>query len=82
MLFKLSNVNSILALILGYLKQALNNSALVGERHCESKVSYPRTQHNVPGLRAQAQIARSGVQCTKHEALVCQQQKDGMLRLW
>ena len=24
-----------------------------GERHCESKESnYPRTQHNVPGLRA------------------------------
>ena len=33
-----------------------------GERHCESKVSnYPRTQHNVPGLRASAQTARSGV---------------------
>ena len=61
MLFKLSNLNSNLTLILGYLKQALNNSALVGERHCESKVSYPRTQHNVLGLRARAQTARSGV---------------------
>ena len=29
--------------------------------HCESKVSYPRTQHNVLGLRARVQTARSGV---------------------
>ena len=31
MLFKLSNLNSNLALILGYLNPALNNSALINE---------------------------------------------------
>ena len=37
MLFKLSNLNSNLALTLGYLNPALNNSALGEERHCEAK---------------------------------------------
>ena len=58
---------------------------MVGERHCESKVSYPTTQHNVPGLTAlslaQTATCRSRVSRSKHEATVCQQQKDGMLRL-
>ena len=38
---------------------------LGGERHCGSKVSCPRTQHNVP-----SQDSRSGVQRTKQEATV------------
>ena len=33
MLFKLSNLNSNLALTLGYLNPALNNSALTFEKH-------------------------------------------------
>ena len=34
------------------------------ERHCESKASCPRSQHNVPGY----ETARSRVECTNHEA--------------
>ena len=34
-----------------------------GERHCESKVSRPRTQHSVPG-----QAPRSADERTNHEA--------------
>ena len=40
---------------------------LVGERHCESKVSCPRTQHNDPA-RAQTRTSRSGVQRANHQA--------------
>ena len=40
---------------------------LGGERHCESKVSCPRTQHNVPGQGSNPD-ARSGVERTNHEA--------------
>ena len=40
---------------------------LGGEKHCESKVSHTRTQHNVPA-RASTQTARSGDECTNYEA--------------
>ena len=40
MLFKLSNLNSNLALILGYLNPALNNSAQVVKRHLPSVRAY------------------------------------------
>ena len=36
-----------------------------GERHCESKVCFARTQHNNPG---QGSTARSGDERTNHEA--------------
>ena len=40
---------------------------LGGERHRGSKVSCPRTQHNVPGL-TRTRTIRSGVEHTNHEA--------------
>ena len=39
---------------------------LDGERHCESKASCPRTQHNDPA-RARTRTFRSGVQRAKHK---------------
>ena len=39
---------------------------LGGERHCESKVSCPRTQHNVP--RARLRTVCFGDEGTSHEA--------------
>ena len=39
---------------------------LGGERHCESKVSCSRTQHNVPGQGSNPD--RSRVERAKHEA--------------
>ena len=42
---------------------------LGGVRQCESQVSSPRTQGNVPA-RAQIQTALSGVECANHEATV------------
>ena len=38
-----------------------------GERHCDSKVSCQRTQHNVPN-KAETWTARSRGECTNHEA--------------
>ena len=38
---------------------------LGGERHCESKVSFPRTQHNDPA-RARTRTSRSGIQSANH----------------
>ena len=41
---------------------------LGGERHCESEVSCPRTQHNnfISPARARTRSARSGVERTNH----------------
>jgi len=39
------------------------------ETHCESKVSYPRTQHNVPG-QDQTCTAQTGDERINHEATV------------
>ena len=40
---------------------------LGGERHCESKVSCPRTQSSAPA-RTRTRTSQSGVQCTNHYA--------------
>ena len=42
---------------------------LGGERHRESELSCPRTQHNVPS-QVRTWIARTGVVRTNHEATV------------
>ena len=39
---------------------------LGGERHCESKLCCPRTQHNVPGQGLNPGTFRSGVEHTNH----------------
>ena len=41
---------------------------LGGEKHCESKVSCPRTQNTESLARARTRTARSGVERTNHEA--------------
>ena len=41
---------------------------LGGERHCEGKVSRPRTQHSVPG---EAPRSASASERTNHEANAC-----------
>ena len=38
------------------------------ERHCESKVSFPRAQHNVGQSPARTRTARSGDERNNHEA--------------
>ena len=54
---------------------------LGGERHCESKVSCTRTQHNtMSAARAQTRTARSGVERTNHKATAPPQQQKGMVR--
>ena len=40
-------------------------TSLGGEKHCESKVSCPRTQQNDPA-RARTRTSRSGVKRTNH----------------
>ena len=39
------------------------------EKHCESKVTCLRTQHNDPGQGLRTRTTRSGVKCTNHEAI-------------
>ena len=39
-------------------RKTFSNRGLAGERLCESKVSFPRTQHNDPGLIVKKQLYR------------------------
>ena len=52
MLFKLSNLNSNLALTLGYLKPALNNSAQNKNLELTANNSKRNKQTNIPAMKA------------------------------
>ena len=43
------HIKSITIIVINKIVAANITTPLGGERHCESKVSCPRTQHNVPG---------------------------------
>ena len=62
---------SLPAIFLGLQQEFAGNSFihLGGERHCESKVSCPRTQHSSTAI-ARTPTARSGVERTKNEVTV------------